>query len=622
MKSNNYIKLMSGKKLLVSFLLVFLGLFNQSGKAQCNAIFIYYPDSTGYNVQFQDSSYYGGQPVSWAWDFGDGWTSNQQFPTHLFNMNGYARVCLTVVYSGGCTATVCDSVFIGPPSCQASFLAGPLLGTMVVNFSNTSSGASPVSYSWDFGDGSPLSNAVNPSHTYATPGTYTVCLSIQSASGCTSTTCSNVLAGAGTSCTASFIASGVPSSNLISFTDNSTAADPIVSYFWDFGDNNTSQLASPQHTYSLNGLYIVCLTIQTSTGCSDTQCDSVYITSGSGCQAYFTSSPSGGGILFQNLSVPNNGTSTWDFGDGNVATTSGNQNIFHTYASSGYFRVCLTVSDSSCSDTYCDSVGVNTFPGCTAQFYSTPDTTGYELTFNNISFGQATNWLWTFGDGTSSTLQNPVHTYSAYGSYTVCLYISNPGTNCADSTCQVIDVQNPCTPRIIAVPDSMNPANVNMLFYAVNNCGNVSSVFWDFGDGTYDSTGTFAPGHTYAISGWYQVTVCIVIGTDTICESENVYAYRVGSGINIISEDKGVSVFPNPFSATAKIRYHLSVAGDLHIGILDLAGKEVRTVFQGIQNAGDQELMMNASGISPGIYFLNMATSQQRVVIKLVVQQY
>src|ERR1043166_8904187 len=105
MKSNNYNKLMSGKKLLISFLLVFLGLFNESGKAQCNAMFIYYPDSTGYSIQFQDSSYYNGQPVSWAWDFGDGWTSNQQFPTHLFNMNGYARVCLTVAYSGGCTAT-------------------------------------------------------------------------------------------------------------------------------------------------------------------------------------------------------------------------------------------------------------------------------------------------------------------------------------------------------------------------------------------------------------------------------------------------------------------------------------------------------------------------------------
>jgi PKD repeat protein len=123
-------------------------------------------------------------------------------------------------------------------------------------------------------------------------------------------------------------------------------------------------------------------------------------------------------INFSNQST--GGTSyLWDFGDGQTSTTLSPS---HTYAAFGTYNVCLISTNSCGSDTSCSSVTV-TCPSPAASFTTIP--TGFSVQFNDGSGQGPTAWAWDFGDGGTSTLQNPTHLYAAPGTYNVCLITSN-----------------------------------------------------------------------------------------------------------------------------------------------------------------------------------------------------
>ncbi len=162
----------------------------------CQANFTY--THTGLNAYFINQSVANpalGAPVTYAWDFGDGSTSSSAFPNHIYSNYGVYNVCLTVS-SPNCTTTFCDSVLIdtitnpnGSP-CNAQFVFtqnGPYQISAVVLYASNA-----LSYSWNFGDGSPLVNQLFTSHQYANPGTYNVCLTVASFFGCTNTYCDSL----------------------------------------------------------------------------------------------------------------------------------------------------------------------------------------------------------------------------------------------------------------------------------------------------------------------------------------------------------------------------------------------------------------------------------------------
>jgi parallel beta-helix repeat protein len=126
----------------------------------------------------------------------------------------------------------------------------------------------------------------------------------------------------------------------------------------------------------------------------------------------------------------------WDFGDG---TNSTEQNPLHNYLNAGYYDVTLTLTRSngqkrtvrfSCYIKAYDSPVSNfisttawgTIPGAVPAAYN-------NIQFNDTSAHVPTTWYWDFGDGTSSTLQNPTHAYTTPGSYTVVLTVTNPAGN-------------------------------------------------------------------------------------------------------------------------------------------------------------------------------------------------
>lgn len=276
--------------------------------------------------------------------------------------------------------TYCDSIII--PASNNCFVNAGYTNTVSGNtasFTNTSTCAvcTSISYSWDFGDGSPLSNAVSPTHTYAASGTYAVCLIATgvnpNAVTCSDTICMNITISASIPCTSLASYSYILSALTANFTNTGTCTNcTSTSYAWDFGDGSPiSNAISPSHTYSTSGTYTVCLT-QTGVDnqlntCVDDTCMVITVPpAGNPClaTANFSAAVSGLTANFTNSSTCSNCNTTsytWDFGDGQ---TSGLTSPSHTYTTGGSYNVCVYVNGNSsnlqtCSDTMCKVVVVN-----------------------------------------------------------------------------------------------------------------------------------------------------------------------------------------------------------------------------------------------------------------------
>jgi PKD repeat protein len=244
----------------------------------------------------------------------------------------------------------------------------------------------------------------------------------------------------------------------------STSTGPVGSYqYIDFGDGQnvpTSNGATESHTYTMNGVYNACITVMfmdslTGNVCSDTYCDSIVISGvpASQCVAGYTSVQGAGAgeIDFTNISS-GPAVGAWysiDFGDGTSSIISSGATETHTYAMNGTYMACITViaNDSSCVDTYCDTITATGLSGCSAGFSSWQaiDSTGNGGTIvwvTDLSYSQSGNaltYLWDFGDGTTSTNPYPTHVYASTGTYTLCVTIDD-GAGCSDTYCDDIVV--------------------------------------------------------------------------------------------------------------------------------------------------------------------------------------
>ncbi|MEW5924429.1 MAG: PKD domain-containing protein, partial [Candidatus Zixiibacteriota bacterium] len=236
-------------------------------------------------------------------------------------------------------------------------------------------------------------------------------------------------AGGGCDLAADF--SGTPTSGCtgmtVNFTDLSTGTG-IDGWAWTFGDGGTSSAQNPSYTYNTAGTFTVSLTVSSSSqGCNDTQTKTGYITVNGAPTADFSGTPTSGieplTVNFTNLST-GAASYSWAFGDGGTSTA---QNPSHSY-NAGTYTVTLTATNACGSDveTKTDYITVSPCVAPTAAFVGSP-TSGYApltVNFTDLSTN-ATGWSWTFGDGGTSTAQNPSYTYTAEGIYTVTLTVTN-----------------------------------------------------------------------------------------------------------------------------------------------------------------------------------------------------
>ncbi len=481
-------------------------------------------------VSFQDQST--GAPTYWNWNFGNGNTSILQNPAASYFTPGTYTVTLTVgnnVSSSTLTRTQYVTVYESP---VVDFAGNPLSGCfpLRVQFSDLStpgSGNTNVTWLWDFGNGN-TSTLQNPLAIYNTAGTFTTTLRVTNDKGCTKTvsrpnyiTVTNGVKAVFSNSQATVCSA--PAN--ITFTNNSTGPSTL-SYFWDFGDGNFSIATSPVHTYLSNGTFIATLVTTSSAGCIDTVRSNPIIIGG--FTTSFNSPPAvciNEIATFTNTSLPAPVSTSWAFGDGGTANSI---NATHSYSTPGVYTVWVYNTYSSCIDSISRTITVNPRP---VADFSAPVTVKCEppltVNFQDLSTGGAVGWQWDFGDGGTSILQNPSHTYTAYGSFTVTLIATN-GFGCTDTTVktnyiriQRASISIPLFPVRGCIPFSISPIPV------INSLDAVTSYAWNFGDG---GTSTLAnPVYTYTTQGTYNVRLIITTSSGCIDTLIVPNAVRVGS---------------------------------------------------------------------------------------------
>jgi PKD repeat protein len=381
------------------------------------------------------------------------------------------------------------------------------------------------------------------------------------------------------SCSASFVYE--VHNQVVTFTRTSQANLAGMSYSWGFGDgtSGTSSTNWITHTYPQNGNYQATLTISNpSANCSAQFHDTVKVfdANAASCHAQFSNvSSQGGNTYFFNTSYGNVINSQWDFGDGTILYDSlggiyntGGGDVSHTFAQSGTYNVCLTVSNDSSSNSYCSTV--TAFVPCNANF--TAIDSALELNLYDLSSVSANSvYYWNFGDGSSSNVHgSTVHNYLQAGTYNVCLTVSDSVTSCTHSHCDTITLGNytggtGCYVPFYVHQDSLDPLYYDFHLDFDSTIINPSHFHWDFGDGTTLDT----PGITYYMysqSGTYNV--CLTV-SDSITNCSGSFCVTVTTGNNPVNCNASFSVMQDSTDMYNYTVYSYSSSGSNYMYFWD-----------------------------------------------------
>ena len=472
--------------------------------------------------------------TSYLWNFGDGpgplSTSTSPTPTHIYLNPGIYTVTLTI---NGTTTTSKVITVNSLPTVKfgVNVTSGCFPLTVAFTDSSTAGSGTISGYSWDFGDGT-TAYSPNPSHTYLIASSaqgFPVTLLVMNSAGCSNSVTDTNLISIPNGVTPSFQAiasSGCKVPITVQF-NNTTTGPGNLTYTWNFGDNSSpSNQTSPGHTYNSSGTYPVELIATSSAGCQDSVLDSLPILAGN-VMSSFTAPDSvcvGTLVYFGNTSAPQPTVTNWSFGDGASSTLLSPS---HNYTSAGVYPVRLINTFGSCIDSVIKPISV--LIPAVASFTATDSVSCdslFTVQFTNQSTG-ANSWNWSFGDGSTSTQQNPQHEYIGYGSWTVSLIASN-SANCSGSYTKNQFIVN--KKPVIHISDIGSKGCAPFVFTPTLTdtvVDGIASYNWNFGDGTPNSTQATPPPHPYPNAGTYLVSLTIT--TNGGCTAATVDTVMVGT---------------------------------------------------------------------------------------------
>jgi gliding motility-associated-like protein len=511
------------------FLVTVLYLISFVASAQLKAKFGATPDSgcAPLIVQFHDSST--GNPISWQWDLG-GSVSALQNPSATYFNPGTFTIKLIVTNAAGIKDTLVKQQYIkvfAQPT--VNFIATPRTGCFplpVCFTDNSTAGAGSITnWLWDFGDGT-SSILQNPCHTYTSSGNYNVSLKVTNSNGCIKTKTQINYININTGVHAVFTNSsptGCTVPETINFQNQSTGTG-LLTYQWTFGDGpSIITTTSPSHTYTTAGVYTVQLIVTNTSGCKDTvrHTDSIVV----GLVNTNFTMPStvcvGSTFSLTNTSAPTPVSAIWRFDDN---TTSNTINTTHSFATPGIHSVKLISNFGACLDSIVHIINVlpkpsTAFTGDVLVACKPPLT----VNFNNTTTG-AVSYEWHFGDGGTSTLQNPTYTYNATGFFTDTLITTN-ANGCKDTLIKTdyIKIKAP-TVTINNLPQQGCAPLAWTFSSTPNSVVSIIGYEW-FSNGVLFSTSS-NPSHIFPVGEYDIKLVVTTVGgcTDTVIVPKGIKA--------------------------------------------------------------------------------------------------
>ena len=470
------------------------------------------------------------EDAEYTWDFGDGQSSTSAQPIHEYAEGGTYTIRLVV--DGACGNLTAQQTITTAPRADFDFTVEPDCFPIAVQYEDISTGDVNARL-WNFAGGSPSSSTQpNPIVVYNSPANYNVTLTVTNSSGFNTISVTNFLDG-GLEPSATFTT--LIEDRSVTFTPANLNAE---TYLWDFGDGETSTLATPMHTYDDLGDYNVSLTLSNVCG-EDTQSETLNLNGGPDPQ--FSASETSGCAPLQVNFTDNSGGQVsarlWQFTGGNPATsTAANPSV--AYDTPGTYPVTLTVSNALGTNTQTLSSFVEVIgaPDINILTQINGDRVRFVASEEDIA-----NYTWDFGDGQSSTETSPTHTYADAGDYEVTLI--------AETSCGTFEYSEDISIQII--PTSFFSSDINsacggfeVQFYDLSS-SNATAWQWTFPGGSPASSSDKNPIVTYDQVGSYPVTLATTnaagTGTETISDFINVFEDPIPDFVFDIEYDDGMA---------------------------------------------------------------------------------
>lgn len=461
----------------------------------------------GQSVTLNGSVQGGVAGYSYSWNPPSGTTS-----TIVIAPTATSTYTFTATDANGCTMSSTQLVTIFPKP-VAAFSAPNECLTNATVFSDQSVFAG-ATWSWNFGEPSSGSNNIssiqNPSHIYASAGTYTVTLIVSNASGCWDTV-QHVLV-VNPLPAISFTSNSICFGNTTTFNNSSfIATGNIATWSWNFGDpnssvNNISASQNPTHIFSAGGIFNVLLTATSDSGCQNTVSLPVTVFVIPTASFVATLGCTNNPVIFSDASMF---ATQWFWNFGNAGATDTVKNPTYTYPSQGNYTVTLYVTSAGgCKDTVTQVLTV--YPSPVPDFSPDSACVNTPTSFTDLSVspgGSVMGWLWNFGDGSaSSTLQNPAHIYTAAGTYSVTLTVT--GSNgCVSSGSKPVIV----FPRPTAAFSYSPPSCIDLgtpVDFTDHSFSGITNWFWNFGDSAISSAQN--PTYLFTDTGNFVVSLVVV----------------------------------------------------------------------------------------------------------------
>jgi PKD repeat protein len=512
----------------------------------CNlvAYFTWQSDSSNYlKIRFTNASTTAEPSDSVRWTFGDGTSSLDANPAHLYANAGTYTVCLRVKKNNttgttGCVREICKTIVVTQPcNLTANFSwANTTANPLTVAFKNLSTPLSSTdSVKWSFGDGSTSLDA-NPMHTYQQSGVYSVCLRVKKngntpgTAACVREICKLVIVQLPCNIQVNFsMHRDSLNPRKVHFNNSTITTTAAATVKWSFGDGTYATSWNAIHEYSQPGTYRVCLVVEAAPNCVREKCDTVIMpVPGPSCEAISK-------FRFEKFS-------------------NDNQN-----------------------------------------YKFIPDNLSNDLVYT-----------WTFGDGTGSHDPIVAHRYTKPGLYTACLTAWR-GPNCASTTCKEIRVmpQINCDSIRIGYAYQRDPLLPNKVYFNANASWPILDQIWTITKLSLASQPPVVlhqnnPAYLFRDTGYYRV--CLKAITLGGCVKEYCNVIRIERVVNTVCE---LQAFPNPASSLVNVNVSLTQSEIIHAYVYNTLNVLVRDISQQ-GSTGNNAVSIKVNDLVPGLYTIRI----------------
>ncbi|MDD2385506.1 MAG: choice-of-anchor L domain-containing protein [Bacteroidales bacterium] len=546
--------------------------------------------------------------VSFEWSFGPNGVPNSstnENPTGVsFTTAGTQIISLTLTdLTTGCIQTYVSNVQVfNIPVADFSFIDNVCIGTGV-DFTNTGSSGSMLSYSWNFGsNASPGSSyAENPENiNFNNSGAHSVTLTVSNQS-CSSTITQVINVENSPAPEISF-SSNAPNCNGVPI-DFSFDLDPTnLDFNWDFGPNATPPTSTDVNpagiVFNSFGSQLITLTVTNQiSACFNSQSQSINLYETPSASFSFTDSV----CVSSLVDFTNTGSSgqefsyLWDFGSNANPNSSGIENPAGvSFNTNGQQIITLTVTTPHCVSTVTNALFIKNSPAPVIDFASTaPVCENNNITFSINSFDSSLDYSWDFGinaNPTTSTAQQPVVVYNNDGIMTVQLFVTDPLTSCSNYVEKTIQVYP--IPNVNFTSSAPVCIGESVSFYNTGSIGESLVYSWDFGSGATPNVSNAQNPNSIIYTSSGEIEVSLTISSN---ECSNTIV-------------RGIEIYPGPivdFTTNAPLCTGKNL--QMHNLTIDDGNATYQWTFDGnasISSSTDEE--PNLEYTDPGLYGIHL----------------